>query len=131
MTISFDASQLSLGVACAETHTGGAWSVQEQAMHINSLSATLVVKTFLKDTSGISVLFQLDNATAVAHINNMGGAVLCQLTGAMDVGSRQGHCACSVSPVSPVSLTHSRTVADTESWTVQDRSDWMLCPHIF
>jgi len=40
----------------------------------------LAAKTFLKDVSGISVLLQLDNATAVAYINNMGGTVSCQLT---------------------------------------------------
>ena len=52
-------------------------------MHINSLellAATLAVKTFMKDVSGTSVLLQLDNATAVAYINNMGGTVLTQLT---------------------------------------------------
>ena len=52
-------------------------------MHINSLellAAMLAVKTFLKDASGISVLLQLDNATAVANINNMGGTVSSQLT---------------------------------------------------
>ena len=83
MTISSDASQLGWGAVCAGTWTGGAWLVQEQSMHINSLellAATLAVKTFLKDASGISVLLQLDNATAVAYINNMGGTVSSQLT---------------------------------------------------
>jgi len=50
-------------------------------MHINSLkllAAMLAAKTFLKDISGVSVLLQLDNATAVAYINNMGGTVSCQ-----------------------------------------------------
>ena len=45
------------------------------------LAATLALKIFLKGTSGILILFQLDNAIAVAYINNMGGTVLCQLTG--------------------------------------------------
>ena len=75
VTISSDASQLGWGAVCEETRTGGAWSLQEQTMHINSLellAAILVVKTFLKDASEISVLLRLDNATAVAYINNMG-----------------------------------------------------------
>ena len=83
VTISSDTSQLGWGAVCAGTQTGGAWSVQEQSMHINSLellAATLAVKTFLKDASGISVLLQLDNATAVAYINNMGSTVSSQLT---------------------------------------------------
>ena len=37
VTISSDASQLGWGAACAGSHTGGAWSVQEQTIHINSL----------------------------------------------------------------------------------------------
>ena len=79
VAISSDASQLGWGVACAETRIGDAWSAQEQAMHINCLellAATLAVKTFLKDASGISVLLQLDNTTAVAY----GGTVSSQLT---------------------------------------------------
>jgi len=78
VTISSDASQLGWGAACAENRTGGAWSVEEQTMHINSLellTALLAVKTFLKDASGISVLLHMDNATAVAYINNMDNTV--------------------------------------------------------
>ena len=48
-------------------------------MHINCLellAATLETKTFLKDQVGVSVLLQLDNHTAVAYINNMGGQSL-------------------------------------------------------
>jgi len=37
VTISSDASQLGWGAACAENRTGGAWSVEEKTMHINSL----------------------------------------------------------------------------------------------
>jgi len=78
VTISSDASQLGWGAVCVETRTGGAWSLQEQTMHINSLEllvATLAVKTFLKDTLEISVLFQLDNATAVTYVNNIGAMI--------------------------------------------------------
>ena len=44
------------------------------------LPGTFAVKTFLKDQTGASVLIQLDNQTAVAYINNMGGTVSPQLT---------------------------------------------------
>jgi len=37
VTISSDASQLGWGAACADSCTGGAWSLEEQTMHINSL----------------------------------------------------------------------------------------------
>ena len=48
-------------------------------MHINCLEL-IAAKTFVKDVSGVLVLLQLDNATAVAYINNMGGTVSSQLT---------------------------------------------------
>ena len=54
---------------CPKGHARGAWTEQEQTMHINCLellAATLSVKTFLKDALGTSIL-QLDNATAVAY----------------------------------------------------------------
>ena len=44
-------------------------------------AALLAVQTFLRDQSGILVLLQLDNTTAVAYINNLGGTVSPQLTG--------------------------------------------------
>jgi len=83
VTISSDASQLGWGAVFAKSYTGGAWSAQEQTMHINYLellAAILAVKIFLKDPSGISLLLQLDNATAATYINNMGGVVSNQLT---------------------------------------------------
>ena len=83
MVIQSDASLSGWGAVCRGTCTGGAWSAQEQTMHINCLellAATLAVKTFMKDVSETSVLLQLDNATAVAYINNLGGTVSNQLT---------------------------------------------------
>ena len=131
--ISSDASLLGWGAACAKNRTGGAWSVQEQTMHINSLellAAMLAAKTFLKDTSGVSVLLQLDNATAVAYINNMGGTVSCQLT---DLAKELWMWALNKDII--LTAQHipgvSNTVADMESRTVHDRSDWMLRPRTF
>ena len=39
------------------------------------LAATLAAKTFLKDQTDVTILMQLDNQTAVAFVNNMGGTV--------------------------------------------------------
>jgi len=47
-------------------------------MHIyclELLAATLAMKTFLKDHTGISVLLWLDNQSVVAYINDTGGTV--------------------------------------------------------
>ena len=78
-----DASLQGWGAVCNGVRTGGPWSQSEQQLHINCLellAATLAVKSFLKDQEGSSVLLQLDNQTAVAYINNMGGTVSPQLT---------------------------------------------------
>ena len=102
-------------------------------MHINCLellAATLAAKTFLKDVSGVSVFLQLDNATAVAYINNMGGTVSSKLT---DLAKEQWMWALDKDII--LTVQHipgvSNTIADMESQTVHDKSDWMLCPQIF
>ena len=95
ITITSDASLQGWGAVCNGTRTGGPWSQSEQGMHINCLellAATLAAKTFLKGQIGQSVLLQLDNQTAVAYINNMGGTVSPQLTDLpLDVGLVQRH----------------------------------------
>ena len=78
ITIDSDASLTGWGATCQEQRTGGPWSQREGRMHINCLellAATLVVNTFLKNKSRMSVLLRLDNTTAVAYINNLGGTV--------------------------------------------------------
>ena len=83
MVIESDASPQVWGAVCNGTRTGGPWSQLEKQMHINCLellAATLALKSFVKDQTGIAVLLQLDKQTAVAYINNMGGTVSPQLT---------------------------------------------------
>jgi len=86
----------------------------------------VAAKTFLKDTSGVSVLLQLDNATVVACINNTGGTVSCQLT---DLAKELWMWALKKDIILTAQhiLGVSNTIADIESQTVHDRSDWMLC----
>ena len=74
MTIILDASLQGWGATC---------SPQEQTLHINCpelLEATLVVQTFAKERSGITIFLKLDNTTAVAYINRMGGTVSSMLS---------------------------------------------------
>ena len=79
-------------------------------MHINCLellTAMLAVKTFLKNVSGVSLLLQLSNTTAVANINNMLGKVSNRSgKGIMDVGTQQGYHL--DSPTYPRSVRHCR-----------------------
>ena len=78
MTIDSDASKMGWGASCSNLRTGGPWSSQEKSMHINCLellAATLAIQTFLKGKSRLSVLLRIDNTSAVAYINNLGGTV--------------------------------------------------------
>ena len=70
LVIQSDASMTGWGAVCQELQTGGPWSQAEQMLHINCLeltAAALAVQAFAKDLSGISILLQLDNQTAVAY----------------------------------------------------------------
>ena len=94
-------------------------------MHINCLellAATLAVKTFLKGQSGTSVLLQLDNKTAVAYINNMGGQFAPKLT---DLAKDLWMWPLSNNII--LSAEHIpgvlNNVADIESRTITDRTD--------
>ena len=83
-----------------------------------------------EDISGTSVLLQLVNATAVAYINNLGGTVLSQL---MELAKEMWLWALNKDIF--LKAQHipgvSNTVADAESRTLRDCSDWRLCPRIF
>ena len=83
MTIISDASLQGWGATCNGVWTRGPWSPQEQTLHINCpelLEATLAVQTFAKERSGITIFLKLDNTTAVAYINRMGGTVSSMLS---------------------------------------------------
>ena len=78
IVIQSDTSLAGWGAVCKEVSTGGSWIPQEQTVHINwleLLAADLAVRTFLKDHHRVLVLLQLENSTAVAYMNNLGGTV--------------------------------------------------------
>ena len=101
-------------------------------MHINCLellAATLAAKTFLKGQIGQSVLLQLDNQTAVAYINNMGGTVSPQLT---DLAKALWMWALSndIALIAEYIPGVANVVADAESRSMTDRADWKLHPRL-
>ena len=133
MSIKSDISLQGWGAVCNGTRTEGPWSHAEQQMHINCLkllAATLAVKAFLKDQRGVSVQLQLDNQTAVAYINNMEGTVSPQLT---NLSKALWMWALSKDIVLTAEYIPGSTncVADTESRTLKDRTDWKLNPLLF
>ena len=128
-----DASLLGWGATCEGIRTGGLWSELEKMWHINCLemqAAALATQTFLKGRTGLSVLLQMDNTTAVAYINNLGGTVSPQLTTlakTLWMWALQRDITLTAQHIPGVS----NIVADTESRTVRDRTDWKLSPEIF
>ena len=105
-------------ISCVKNCTDGTWSVQEQTMYINCLeylAAMLATKTFLKDISGYR--------WTVAYINNMGSTV----SASWQIWWRNYRCGHS----NKLTARECQTIADMESQTVHNKSDWMLCPQVF
>ncbi|XP_064213210.1 uncharacterized protein LOC135265263 isoform X1 [Tribolium castaneum] len=71
-----DASLSGWGIFCGGESTHGHWNEKERSKHINFLellAASFGLKCFAKNLSGCCVLLRIDNTTAVAYINRMGG----------------------------------------------------------
>ena len=76
MTIESDASLMGWGASCNGTNTGGPWTKEERSHHINYqelLAAFLNMKSFLPRKGPMSILLRIDNVTAIAFLNRMGG----------------------------------------------------------
>ena len=131
--IQSDASMTGWGAVCEGLRTGGPWSQAERMLHINCLeltAATLAVQAFAKDRSGVSILLQLDNQTAVAYINHLGGTVslqLVQLAKTLWLWALQRDIILSAQHIPGVT----NQVADEESRTTMDRLDWKLSLEVF
>ena len=68
--------QKGLSASCQGVNTRGPWSGQERTHHINYLellAAFLALKSFASNRRAISILLRLDNITAIAFLNRMGG----------------------------------------------------------
>lgn len=71
-----DASTSGWGAYCEGETTFGFWTDYEKKNHINYLelmAAFFGLKCFTKNLSNCEVLLRVDNTTAIAYINRMGG----------------------------------------------------------
>ena len=133
LTIESDAPTQGWGASHQGTSTGGPWSPQEKEWHINCLellAATLALKTFVKNKKGMSVLLKIDNTTAVAYINHQGGTVskeLVALTRDLWMWCLERNIHIQAQHLPGVL----NQVADMESRSMRDRSDWKLDRRIF
>jgi len=122
---------LGLGrVLNGQTHTGGTWSAEEAAHHINYLELLAAFLAFGKNWQNTTALLRMDNVTAVSYINQKGGTVskaLSQLAITIwtwcierDITLQAEHLP-----------GHLNSQANEESRTVRDRCDWMLNQSVF
>ena len=77
MVIQSDASKQGWGAVFGSGKTGGRWTPPEAVMHINILelqAAFFGLKSFAGHVTGAHIQLQIDNTTAVAYINNIGGS---------------------------------------------------------
>ena len=78
IVINSDASTIGWGACQGDKSTGGQWSVEEAAHHINYLellATFLAIQCLQRITAGIlckTVLIKTDSVTAMTYINNMG-----------------------------------------------------------
>ena len=132
MVITSDASKMGWGATFGNLSTNGRWSKQESDLHINvlELKATfLAIQAFLKNQSNLAVKLRLDNTTAVPYVNNQGGTrspSLTLLTLELWNWCLQRNILITAEDLPGVS----NVLADRESRTFIDSSDWKLQPEI-
>ena len=76
LTLTTDASTRGWGTVFGVQKTGGLWSLEEQAFHINYLELKAVLlglKSLLSNVHNKHIRIQSDNTTTVAYVDNMGG----------------------------------------------------------
>ena len=133
LEIETDASLMGWGAVCAEEKIGGRWTDQESRLHINSLELLAVfhaVWAFAKDKTDLVIQVHLDNTTAVAYINHLGGTKSPDLRSlAVNLWDwcLQRHLFLIAFHIPGVNNTR----ADLLSRSVVDRHDWQLNPEVF
>ena len=77
LVIATDASLTGWGAVCDGVSTGGCWSLAESRfLHINALellAGSFAVKAFAGNRINIRVLLRMDNVSAMAYVNRLGG----------------------------------------------------------
>ena len=127
-----DASGKGWGASDHTTHTGGRWNETElqkarenKINYLETLAAGMGIKSFCANAQNMHVLLRLDNSTAVAYINNMGGIK----SPDCDRAAREiwQWCAARKIWVTAAHLPGKLNVeADHMSRTFNDRTEWML-----
>ena len=128
-----DASLSGWGGCCNGVTARGPWTSTDRLKHINELELTAAfhcIRSFASCAAGMSILLQLDNASAVAYINKRGGSRSDKLNRvALEIINWCENRRLDVQAVYlPGCLNF---IADRESRRETDSSDWRLSPAIF
>ena len=133
MVIYSDASLKGWGACCDEVTTRGPWTLADKFRHINELEllgALYALQVFTRHSHDISVHLYLDNSTSVSYINKCGGTrskALCDLSALVTNWCEFRNIQLTAFHL-PGSLNF---IADRESRTDMDASDWLLDRRIF
>ena len=76
LTIFSDASLTGWGASCGDRVAFGQWSAAERTLHINCLELLAAfngLKSFASNMTQSEILLKIDNSTAIAYLNKMGG----------------------------------------------------------
>ena len=137
LTITSDASGLGWGATNGKTHIGGRWNRVEKLRaecneinYLEMLAAFHGLRAFCAKVQGVHILLRMDNTTAVAYVNNMGGikSISCN-----EMAKMMWHWCIQRN----IFLTASylpgsqNEVADKKSRKFADQLEWMLNPAIF
>ena len=137
LTITSDASGLGWGATDGDSEIGGRWNPVEMCRaerneinYLEMLAAFLALQSFCKTKNALHVRLRLDNTTAVAYINNMGGtkSLACNLM----AKTIWNWCIAKNIWISAIYLPgRDNTIADQKSRKFNDNLEWMLAPNVF
>ena len=127
LTVETGAFGAGWGAFCQGVRTGGQWTPLEKQKHINYLellAASLALRSFLLNRRKLNILLQIDNVTAIAFLNRMGGTHSQELS---DLSVEIWEWCLEKIVLHAEHLPGKENVrADWESRHVWDSSDWML-----
>ena len=133
MVIETDASKEGWRAHYNGMSIGGHWSMAEKALHINALelkAGIFAVKDFAKQKQNINVLLKMDNRSAVAYVNRMGGTrseILTDLAKEMWEWALQQNI--HIMAIHVPGMTNLRADFASRHW--DDPSDWFLRKDLF
>ncbi|XP_077989926.1 uncharacterized protein LOC144444386 [Glandiceps talaboti] len=128
-----DASLKGWGACRSHKSTGGRWTLEESRHHINYLeilAALYALQSLCSKEQNIHIQLQMDNTTAVAYVNAMGGT---KSTACNNIVVKMWEwCIARQIWISATYLPGAENIeADTASRQFNDNIEWMLQPTIF